>query len=350
LYHLVTLFSAVTLDTVSTTFNKLYQLRGGATLRHGAAYNIFNGVGSSLVNIAVILYMGTQFEWRWYSALMALALILSSGANYLVCFKAYESGKIVVFGTFMTLGYVFIPCLGGLVFLGESVSPLKWGGILVLTIAVILVGGGKKAAASVQTRKKGLFFCVMGFFFSGLIGWFSKLHQVDVGFEMVSTAIFAMFISMGRIAVFSVFLPFFPAKGKGDASEPFRIPPMAALLAIIAALASGSGYLFTLHNASVLPANVLFPVLTGGGLVLGALAGRLFFHERLTPRIIVGLILAVASTFTFFEKSGESDEKQCVQEDSSNGHYRGWGHGVMPCRDNHVGEDQTATVDGDLRH
>ena len=136
-----------------------------------------------------------------------------------------------------------------------------------------------------------------------MTGWFSKLHQVKTEPAAVSTENFAILVALGRTAVFGIILLFFVHKKLQITEEKKRtgLTVKAFTAAAAASLASGVAYLFTLSSAAILPANVMFPILTGGGLAFGAIAGRLFFGERISRRIYMGLFIAIAATLLFFE-------------------------------------------------
>jgi len=66
------------------------------------------------------------------------------------------------------------------------------------------------------------------------------------------------------------------------------------------ALCNGVSYLLQLlAAASTMPASVQYPMMTGGSVVLTALAGYLFFQEKQSKRALIGTILAFAATFLF---------------------------------------------------
>jgi len=300
LFNYILLFASVILNTSSVALSKLYQMRSGANFRYGVKYNLISGTVSALAAAAAIIISGGVMQLTWYSVLMAMIIALSSGAQYIVSFKAFESGGIVTYVIFSTLGSIFIPSLCGFAFLKESISMIKWIGFAVLTLAVVFVGNEKSDGKKTDTiLRRKLFFCFMAFLLSGLTGWFSKLHQADIGMAAVSLESFALLVAIGRALIFGVVLICL-SFGKQENNVKESLSAGAFTVAVASALASGVAYIFVLSNASALPAAVMFPVSTGGSLVLSALTGRMFFRERLSRRMIVGLILAVAAVCMFF--------------------------------------------------
>ena len=58
-------------------------------------------------------------------------------------------------------------------------------------------------------------------------------------------------------------------------------------------------YTLQLVSASKLQASVLYPMVSGGSVVLCAFAGRIFFGEKPDRITLFGLILSFAATFFF---------------------------------------------------
>ncbi|MDD3113993.1 MAG: hypothetical protein PHT56_06360, partial [Candidatus Izemoplasmatales bacterium] len=65
------------------------------------------------------------------------------------------------------------------------------------------------------------------------------------------------------------------------------------------ALFSSFGYMLQLLSAVHLPATVMYPIVTGGAVVLTTLAGRIFFREKLTTLAIISIVLAFIATILF---------------------------------------------------
>ncbi|MBQ3814746.1 MAG: hypothetical protein II836_01720, partial [Clostridia bacterium] len=62
---------------------------------------------------------------------------------------------------------------------------------------------------------------------------------------------------------------------------------------------NGISYTLQLLSASNLPASVLYPMVTGGSVVLSAVAGRIFFGEKPDRITLAGLALSFVATFLF---------------------------------------------------
>jgi multidrug transporter EmrE-like cation transporter len=54
-----------------------------------------------------------------------------------------------------------------------------------------------------------------------------------------------------------------------------------------------------LFAAGTLDATIQFPILTGGTIIFTAVAGRVFFKEKFTGKILAGLAMSLAGTLMF---------------------------------------------------
>ena len=65
------------------------------------------------------------------------------------------------------------------------------------------------------------------------------------------------------------------------------------------AVIGGVSYTLQLIGAKELPATVLYPIVTGGSIVLSALSGRVFFKEKLSGYQLASIVLCLIGTLLF---------------------------------------------------
>ena len=85
-------------------------------------------------------------------------------------------------------------------------------------------------------------------------------------------------------------------------SKPQRTRKQTAYLWVnlsLSAVLSAVGYLMQLIGAAHLPAVAIYPIVTGGVVVLTALAGLAFFRERLSVKGWVSIALTFGATVLF---------------------------------------------------
>ena len=82
-------------------------------------------------------------------------------------------------------------------------------------------------------------------------------------------------------------------------ATPFHFTPGILGLMLGSAAIEGAAFMLQLIGASHLPATVLYPLITGGVIILTALAGRILFGQKLSRRATIGILLCFVSTFLF---------------------------------------------------
>ena len=65
------------------------------------------------------------------------------------------------------------------------------------------------------------------------------------------------------------------------------------------AAVGGVSYIFQLESAKNLPATVVYPFLTGGSIIFTAISGLLFFKEKISKKVFVGIVLCFIGTLMF---------------------------------------------------
>ena len=99
------------------------------------------------------------------------------------------------------------------------------------------------------------------------------------------------FLSFGIVGVLLLILSLIPAKG--EAKIEYRLSSKLLLLGAVSAIAVFIiNQLATLSTELVLPA-ILFAFINGGSTIIAAIVAAVGFHEKLTIRSILGIIIGV---------------------------------------------------------
>ncbi len=141
---------AVLLLAVQFTFNKLFQLRAGASVWASLLYSLSTGICTAIVFFAI---GGFKFEFTLFSFLMALASTLFSTTYTLIGFKIMEAGKFAIYMMFLMLGGMMLPYIFGVLFLDEKPSVLRIIGLVLLTAAIIIANLDTKKSDKKSSKK-----------------------------------------------------------------------------------------------------------------------------------------------------------------------------------------------------
>lgn len=304
IYYLIVLLAVVGL-AVNFCLTKLYQNRTGTGFRISVLFNIITGAFTAVLFFFIHGFMnGFSLLFTPFSWMMAFLLILFCGGYALIGFKIIAMGDIAVYTLFLMLGGMMLPYFFGLIFLEEPFSYLRLAGLILMVIAIALSGreGGK------GEKKKGslVFFllCMIVFCLNGGGSIVSKIHQLPENVDRaVLSPVFVMMAGIIRVVIFSLIylgIRLHDKKLPADRRPaPIRLPVSVVLIMLASSAVDGVSYLCQLAGASHLPATVMYPMITGGSVVLTAVAGRIFFGQKLTRQATIGIVLCLIATLLF---------------------------------------------------
>ncbi len=309
-YYIIVLLAVIGL-AINFALVKLYQTRTGSGIRISVLYNVLSGICTAIFFLCVNSF---HITFTPFSLLMAILWVLFCGTYIVLGFILISKGNIATYTLFLMLGGMMIPYFFGLCFLNEEFTVWRLIGLLLMVVSVILSGIKEKSADTAAEKSKHsrlyLLLCLAVFILNGCVSVTSKLHQLpEYKSIAVSETEFIFWTAIVKIVLFSlVYLVLIlrerhsgkrDESAKTNASVKALFTPAVLAIVVACALVEALSLLGQLYSASHLPATVLYPLVTGGVVVLTALAGRLFFKEKLSRRALFGVILCFVSTFFF---------------------------------------------------
>lgn len=285
--------------------NKKYQQHAGSGLKAGIISNLILGIFAVVISF---VSLGFRVEFTLFSLVVATLSTACGVAYTVIGLKILSGGKVSVYAMFLMTGGMLIPFLFGVIFLKEGINALKIIGLLLIIFSIAVTNFDKQ-----KPSKKQLAMSVAVFFLNGFIGVCSKIHQTAVDFDTVSTE---GYVLLGNIAKVTLSLAVLAAiaisakyKGKnsektvasegGEKKLPLakRLAPYG-LLSIIA-LFDFVSYYCQLEGSVTIPASVLFPLLSGGSILLTAAVGMLILREKPTKSAVAGMVICLAGMCMF---------------------------------------------------
>lgn len=285
------LLTAVLLLAGDFAINKLYQKKVGADARAVLLFNCINGLLTAGIFFVINgILNGFSFEFHWYSFLMAAAMALFGLSYNCIGFRMLRDGNMASYTLFLMTGGMVLPYVVGLIALDEPFSYLRTIGLLIIFAGVFSANTPK-----VRPSRKYLLMGGAVFLLNGLVSTVSKLHQIETVMPTVSSASFVMLSGIAKCVCCACALAFM----KKDAPVGASKGNMSLFLIALSALLGGGSYLLQLIGAENLPATVLYPIITGGAIIFTALAGRIFFKEKIARMTLVGIALCFLGTCMF---------------------------------------------------
>lgn len=265
-------------------FSKKYQNLEGTEVIAGLRFNALAGSISAIVMFAA---QGFRPEFSWISLALAFSMSACCMAYSIIGFRVLKTGGMALYSTFLMGGGMLLPYLFGVIFLEEVLTAPRIIGMILVLAAVVMTNFRKE-----KIDGKLLLLCVAVFVLNGGVSIISKCHQVCTA-PVVSSSAFVMYTGLGRVLFSGAALLICCKKG----NKPMKAISAGAVAG--AAIIGAASYFLQLIGAKNLPASVLYPMVTGGGIIFSALSGKLFFKEKLSATQIVSIVICFIGTLLF---------------------------------------------------
>lgn len=291
MYYLL-IFIADILLALDFVLQKKYQAGAGADISAGLRFNMLNGLAAAVIFFAAA---GFSFTFSAFSLLCAAGMALCLIVYTLLGFRILREANTATYSVFLMSGGMLLPYIFGIIVLNEKLTLFRVIGIVLILFAVILSANGK-----LRFSPKLIVLCVTVFFLNGMVSILSKVHQVNTEYASVSSTAFTMYTNALKCLFSALALAFWKSRQKrGVPRKPFLPGKGLLLIVCFSAALSGSSYLFQLAGAKMLPASVLYPLVTGGSIVMTALADKICFREKLGKAVKISITLCVVGTVLF---------------------------------------------------
>lgn len=266
----------VVLVYAQNILNKKYAL---LTQSYADADRVFNlTVALSALTVFIIMsYKGIQYN----KETIFMSLLFSAGylSAIMFLFLAIKEGPLSLSALIFSYS-LLIPALFGAVFLNERLKALGYAGIVLLIISLYLINAKNKTEKSVSI--KWIVFIAIAALGNGVCSSVQKYHQTL--FPSMYRTEFMMF---ALVVVSVVFLIRFFAGGTKDTKT---IVKSAGIYPLLAGLSNAAVNVIMLTLSSKLPAVIMFPLISGGGIVLTFITAVAIFKEKLHIKQYIGSI------------------------------------------------------------
>ena len=237
-----------------------------------------------------------RLEFTWISFLYAAVYGLLGTFGTIVGLKAYYLGNMAAYAMVSTSGAIVIPFLFGVLALGEGASVCKWVGCALILCGVAVQNFGSRPQDE-EKKKVGAAFillCIAGACIGGASQCVNKLQSISEG--AIDGNSYVVLVQ-GCIFVYCMLIAACIPK---RVTALFReVPALHGdkifLVAGVYGLVGGLNIVVSLLTNRYLSSAIVFPVQSGMGIVLSIVAGRLFFHERITRVNVISAAIIIAA-------------------------------------------------------
>lgn len=275
------LFASVFMDTIKNMCYNQFARRSLKNNKDALAFNVIGGI-CAVVFFALI---GAPIKVSAFSFWLALFFAgVTFGAQYL-SLMAISLGSMS-FSVLITYLSMLVTIMFGVICYGHPMGFLQIMGIVLMMVTFYL-SLDRRGHGSVNI--KWLFAAMGSLVFWGLVGICQMVHQNSVYAAELDGFLLWTFIFL--TAMFSLMWLITPVSS--DKPSGYKFGSKITLFVILAGLFVGATNKVNLYLSGVMSSVILFPVLNGGVIILSALASIFVFHEKLTVRQKLGLIIGV---------------------------------------------------------
>lgn len=272
----------ILLDLVATSSQTLF--RKPFTLRFGQKGVYMFNAFSAIAAIAFFILSAGRLEWELGILPYAIGFAISYAVSTACTLLAISCGPISLTSLICSAS-TLIPTLYGLVFLQESVKPITfYPGLGLLMLSLLVANKPQKGE---RISAKWLFFAILAAVGNGGCMIFQTAQQVAFdnryGNELMILAlamVLLIFIAMTLIA------------DRKGAKEHLKYSWFPGLMC---GVLNGANNLLVMILRPMVGAAVLFPIVTGGGLVCSFLISALIYKEKLSRIQIFGFALGIVA-------------------------------------------------------
>ncbi len=282
---------SVVLLAICFIVQKIYQKGSTSSNESGVLFSIVSACCSVVV---LVLLNGFSLGITWYSLINAGVKAMCGLLYSILGFQIMREGKVAFYMLFLMSGGMLVPAIWGWLFLSEPVKLLHVIGVVVIVISIVLSNSGTS-----HPTTKTLLKCCAVFLLNGFVSVFSKLHQINTSYNAVGTTEYAMLGTLASLLMSMALLSALVVKNKNGKELCTCLRPRTLLLIPLYSAIGTVSSLLQLDGAKNLPASVLYPMITGGTIVLTGLFALLFFGERLSRRGWIGIVLCLVGTCLF---------------------------------------------------
>ena len=220
-------------------------------------------------------------EYLGYSALFAV----SYGAAVVFGVLAIQTGPLSL-TSLLTSFSLLIPTFYGIFVLHEPVSVTLYVGLALLLVALVLINLEKKGEKK-QITLRWVVYVLLGFVGNGACSTVQKVQQLaQNGAYKSEFMIAALIMAILAMSVCALLMERGAIRESLKKGVAFYIP---------CGLANGIVNFLVIVLAARMDASVMFPVISGGGIVLAFLISILFYKEKLSRWQILGSVLGLVS-------------------------------------------------------
>ncbi len=279
------LFIVVILCTVQNVTQKQYSLK----VKHQDSF-MFGAFCSLFAMLFFLVSSGFKLDFDSKFVPYAIGFAVAYASTNIGLYYAVKLGPLSI--TLLASSYsLIIPTIYGVAFLNESIGIIGYIGLFLLAVSIFMVNmKTKKEKEQLEKKKMSLpWLCAVAVMFvgNGMCSTVQKMQQSACdGAYKNEFMILALAIVFVALFLFSIILNRENILAKIKEGLPYGI---------IKGVSNGVVNLLVMVLTAMLPTAILFPTVSGGGLVLGFFVAIFVYREKLNLPQTIGYAIGTVS-------------------------------------------------------
>lgn len=271
-FLLIAIIFGITLQQVA---RKAYNIRVT-----GGVYS-FSAASALVAALLFIVVSGGSFQFSSTALIYAIAFAIAYSVAMVFTLLAITEGPLAL--TSLIISYsLIIPTFYGLLFLNEPIGIWLLIGIFLLLFSLFLINWEKKGEKKEITLKWGLF-ALLAFVGNGACSTIQKVQQIDCG-GRYKNEFMMIALTISAVVMFLLALPVEKKRLANNLKQGF-------LWYLLCGLGNGAVNLFVLVLSLKMPASVMFPLISAGGIVTTVFISLFVYKEKLSIQQKFGVAL-----------------------------------------------------------
>jgi len=279
------LATVVILCTVQNITQKQYSLK----VKHQDSF-MFGAFCSLFAMLFFLISSGFSLELSGDYVPYSIGFAVAYASTNIGLFYAVKLGPLSI--TLLASSYsLIIPTLYGVIFKNEKIGAVGYVGLVLLAVSIFMINMKTKKEREQQEKKKVSlpWLCAVAVMFvgNGMCSTLQAMQQEACGGAYKNEfMILALGIVFVALFVFSIILSRENVFAKIKEGIPYGI---------VKGVANGIVNLLVMVLTAMLPTAILFPTVSGGGLVLGFFIAVFYYKEKLNLPQIIGYAIGTVS-------------------------------------------------------
>ena len=281
----ISLASVVVNMTVSNKVAKAYI----QTQSDNLLFSLYNRIVTTLV---LMIYART-FYLHPVTLLLAAAFAFVSVVCSVMHILAYKNGPMSLTTLISSGGSLIISSLAGILFFGESVTPVQVAGIILILLVIYLFSDVKQGGNG-NIQPLWIPVIILAAVLNGGQGIIQKMQGATSYTD--EKPVFLLYTFLIGVFLIAIWLWLNMNTGK---KEPVTLEKPSVLIgpAVISGVCIAVVNVINLKLAIEVPAPIFFPLYCGGSIIFSTLVSSLVFKEKLTTKQKISFVIGFVAIF-----------------------------------------------------